>query len=78
MYPIKENLQLRDGSEGAMGSYIFANKNVQHNFCKQCGSSVFFEVLSPPQEAVTEADGRGEKLPIIMGVNVSKTLFPIL
>lgn len=71
VYPIKENLKLRDGSEEALGSYGFGNKNVKHNFCKECGSSVFFEVLSPPKRAELEAEAKGEKLPVIMGVNVS-------
>lgn len=71
VYPIKENLKLGDDSEEALGSYTFGNENVKHIFCKECGSSVFFEVLSPPREAVNEADGKGEKLPVIMGVNVS-------
>lgn len=71
VYPTKEKVKLQEGSEEAMWSYIFANKNVKHKFCKECGSSVFFEVLKPPQEAVTEAEGRGETLPVTMGVNVS-------
>lgn len=71
VYPIRENLKLGDGSEEAMGSYRFGNKNVKHNFCKECGSSVFFEVLSPPKAAELEAEAKGEKLPVIMGVNVS-------
>ncbi|POS72101.1 glutathione-dependent formaldehyde-activating enzyme [Diaporthe helianthi] len=70
VYPIKEDLKLRDGAEEAMGSYCFANNNVKHYFCKQCGSSVFFEVLSPPKDAAAEAEGRREKLPVIMGVNL--------
>ena len=75
VYPTKENLKLRDGSEDAIGSYAFAKKNVKHNFCKNCGNSVFFEVQSPPPEAVIEAEARGEKLPVIMGVNVSSEPF---
>lgn len=71
VYPTKENVKLREGSEEAIGSYTFANKNVQHNFCKGCGSSVFFEVLRPPPEAVTQAEERGQKLSVIIGVNVS-------
>lgn len=71
MYPIKENLKLREESEEAIGSYTFGNKNVKHSFCKQCGSSVFFEILKAPPEAVAEAEARGEKVPVIMGVNVS-------
>ncbi|KAK7715135.1 hypothetical protein SLS64_003832 [Diaporthe eres] len=70
VYPIKENLKLEDGSEVAMGSYRFGNKNVKHNFCKECGSSVFFEVSSPPKEAQLKAEAKGEKLPVIMGVNL--------
>lgn len=80
VYPIKENLKLREESEEAMGSYVFGNKNVKHSFCKQCGSSVFFEVMNPPPEAVVEAvveaEARGEKLPVIMGVNVSNVECP--
>lgn len=71
VYPIKENLKLANGSEESMGSYTFGNKTVKHNFCKECGSSVFFEVQSPPPEAIAEAEAKGEKLPVIMGVNVS-------
>ncbi|KAG8167454.1 hypothetical protein KVR01_003143 [Diaporthe batatas] len=70
VYPIKENVDLGDGAEEAMGSYCFANKSVKHNFCKQCGSSVFFEVLRPPPDAAAEAERRGGKLPTIMGVNL--------
>lgn len=58
-----------------MGSYGFGNNKVKHNFCKQCGSSVFFEVLSPPHEAAVEAEGKGDRLPVIMGVNVSSQTF---
>lgn len=75
VYPTKDKVKLQEGSEEGVGSYTFANKNVKHNFCKECGSSVFFEVLNPPQEAVTEAEGRGETLPVIMGVNVSSVAF---
>ncbi|KAJ0118880.1 hypothetical protein J7T55_013136 [Diaporthe amygdali] len=70
VYPIKENLKLANGSEESMGSYTFGNKTVKHNFCKECGSSVFFEVQSPPPEAIAEAEAKGEKLPVIMGVNL--------
>ncbi|KAH8750810.1 Mss4-like protein [Diaporthe sp. PMI_573] len=70
VYPVKENLKLGEGSGEAMGSYCFGNNNVKHNFCKQCGSSLFFEVLSPPHDAAAEAERRGEKLPVIMGVNL--------
>ncbi|KKY37685.1 hypothetical protein UCDDA912_g02307 [Diaporthe ampelina] len=76
VYPIKENLELGGGSDDAMGSYTFGSKNVKHNFCKECGSSVFFEVLGPPHEAANEAAGKEEKLPVIMGVNVSHMVFP--
>ncbi|KAG6366979.1 hypothetical protein INS49_001160 [Diaporthe citri] len=70
VYPIKENLKFGDGSEEAIGSYRFGNKNVKHDFCKECGSSVLFEVLSPPKGAELEAEAKGEKLPVIMGVNL--------
>lgn len=70
VYPVRENVQLEPGSEEAMGGYSFGNKVASHRFCKTCGSSVFFEVLQPPAEAVADAEARGEKLPKIVGMNV--------
>lgn len=71
VYPLKKNFTLEAGEEDCMASYVFANNRVKHSFCKKCGSSVFFDILTPPVEDVTLGPDKGEEFPDIMGVNVS-------
>lgn len=71
MYPTKENVKLEGDAAALLGSYNFGKNVVTHFFCKDCGSSVFFEIKPPPPETVTAAEGSATELPTLVGVNVS-------
>lgn len=70
VYPERANVTLESGSEDAtIGSYSFATGVVAHKFCKNCGSSVFFEFTN------REGNDEGKPdLPDVMGINVSGCL----
>lgn len=73
VYTTKDRVKLQgDDSEANLGTYNFGKNVVNHNFCKNCGSSVFFEITAspfgPPPAA---ADPSAPKPPTLMGLNVS-------
>lgn len=67
VYPERSQVHIKSGEE-ILNNYSFGIKRNLHEFCENCGSSVFFD----PRMA-----DFGEAPPDLQGINVSFGCFPV-
>nr|POE89885.1 hypothetical protein CFP56_20354 [Quercus suber] len=65
VYPKREDVVFRDGSEAHLKDYFFGNKTKPHRFCSECGSSVLIDFINAESERMRET----------LAINVSLLIF---